>query len=122
MAEMALVGSGPNMYQVWLGGHPAPSQRTAEAVPSLFQMKLDDLEKTFEPIFAMHVTYSLYVLTYLLTYVRTYLLTYLLTLTACGRYKTQRVAVDEAFGTFCHRVTIPAIEEYMASYEAGSYK
>ena len=23
MAEMALVGSGPNMYQVWLGGHPA---------------------------------------------------------------------------------------------------
>jgi len=23
MAEMALVGSGPNMYQLWLGGDPA---------------------------------------------------------------------------------------------------
>jgi sulfite reductase (ferredoxin) len=54
MAEMALVGSGPNMYQVWLGGHPAQSERTASAVPSLFKMKLDDLEKTFEPIFAMY--------------------------------------------------------------------
>ena len=28
-------------------------ERTAEAVPSLFKMKLDDLEKTMEPIFAM---------------------------------------------------------------------
>eukprot|EP00966_Prymnesium_polylepis_P007262 167016-Prymnesium_polylepis.1 len=28
-------------------------------------------------------------------------------------YKTQRVADDEAFGDFCHRVTIPAIEAYM---------
>ena len=90
MAEMALVGSGPNMYQVWLGGHPAQSERTAEPVPSLFKMKLDDLEKTFEPIFCM--------------------------------YKMQRVATDEAFGTFCHRVGIPAIEEYMGAYEAGSYK
>lgn len=53
MAEMALVGSGPNMYQVWLGGHPAQGERTATAVPSLFKMKLDDLEKTFEPIFCM---------------------------------------------------------------------
>ena len=90
MAEMALVGSGPNMYQVWLGGHPAQSERTAQAVPSLFKMKMDDLEKTFEPIFAM--------------------------------YKTQRVAPNEAFGNFCHRVGIPAIEEYMDKYEAGSYK
>ena len=90
MAEMALVGSGPEMYQVWLGGHPAQSERTAEAVPSLFKMKLAELEKTFEPIFCM--------------------------------YKMQRTSVDEAFGSFCHRVGIPAIEEYMASYEAGSYK
>jgi sulfite reductase (ferredoxin) len=90
MAEMALVGSGPNMYQVWLGGHPAQSERTAEAVPSLFKMKLDDLEATFEPIFAM--------------------------------YKMQRLAPEEAFGNFCHRVGIPAIEDYMANYTPGSHK
>jgi sulfite reductase (ferredoxin) len=90
MAEMALVGSGPNMYQVWLGGHPAQAERTGEPVPSLFKMKLEELEKTFEPIFAM--------------------------------YKTQRVAEDEAFGSFCHRVGIPAIEEFMAGYEPGSWE
>jgi len=90
MAEMALVGSGPDMYQVWLGGHPAQSERTAQEVPSLFKMKMVDLEKTFEPIFCM--------------------------------YKMQRLAVDEAFGNFCHRVGIPAIEEYIAQYEPGSYK
>merc|ERR1719387_114853 len=39
MAELALVGSGPNMYQIWLGGHPAQSERTGQAVPSLFKMK-----------------------------------------------------------------------------------
>merc|ERR1711871_932860 len=77
------------MYQVWLGGHPAQSERTAEAVPSLFKMKLDDLETTFEPIFAM--------------------------------YKTQRLATNEAFGNFCHRVGIPAIEAYMEKYELGSH-
>ena len=33
------------------------------------------------------------------------------------RYKMQRTSVDEAFGSFCHRVGIPAIEEYMANYE-----
>merc|ERR1719472_160836 len=54
MAELAFVGSGPNMYQVWLGGHPAQSERTAEPVPSLFKMNLDKLEETFEPIFAMY--------------------------------------------------------------------
>ena len=90
MAELALVGSGPNMYQIWLGGHPAQSERTAEPVPSLFKMKMDDLEKTMEPIFAM--------------------------------YKFGRVSTDEAFGTYCHRVGIPAIEAYMETYELGSYK
>jgi sulfite reductase (ferredoxin) len=100
MAEMALVGSGPDMYQVWLGGHPAQGERTAEPVPSLFKMKMDDLEKTFEPIFCM--------------------------------YKVQREKVHEgqerdlektfeAFGTFCHRVGVPAIEEYMKDYVPGSH-
>jgi sulfite reductase (ferredoxin) len=89
MAEMALVGSGPNMYQVWLGGHPAQGERTAEAVPSLFKMNLNDLEKTFEPIFCM--------------------------------YKMQREEEHEAFGTFCHRVGNPAIEEYIKDYVPGSH-
>ena len=59
-------------------------------VPSLFKMKLDDLEATMEPIFAM--------------------------------YKTQRLAADEAFGNFCYRVGVPAIEEYIAKYELGSWR
>jgi sulfite reductase (ferredoxin) len=90
MAELAFVGSGPNMYQVWLGGHPAQSERTAEPVPSLFKMNLDKLEETMEPIFAM--------------------------------FKSQRVTRDEAFGTFCHRVGIPAIEDYMKSYQPGAWR
>ena len=75
---------------MWLGGHPAQSERTAEPVPSLFKMKLQDLEATFEPIFAM--------------------------------YRAQRATPDEAFGNFCHRVGIPAIEAYMEAYTPGSYK
>jgi len=89
MAEMALVGSGPNMYQLWLGGHPAQGERTAQPT-NIFKMKLDDLEETMEPIFAM--------------------------------YRAQRVTADEAFGTFCHRVGIEAIEAFMASYKPGGYK
>jgi hypothetical protein len=54
MAEMALVGSGKNMYQVWLGGHPDQVERTGWPMPNLFRMKLKDLEVTFEPIFAMY--------------------------------------------------------------------
>ena len=88
MAEMALVGSGPNMYQVWLGGDPAQAERTAQPT-SIFKMKLEQLEETFEPIFAM--------------------------------YKAQRVVADEAFGTFCHRVGIEAIEEFMKDYKPGQY-
>merc|ERR1719203_235292 len=88
MAEMALVGSGPGMYQLWLGGHPAQGERTATAT-SIFKMKLEDLEATMEPIFAM--------------------------------YKSQRITEDEAFGDFCHRMTNPVIEEFMQTYELGSY-
>merc|ERR1711972_1254158 len=55
MAELAFVGSGPNMYQVWLGGHPAQSGRTGFA-SHIYKMKLTDLEQTMEPIFAMYKT------------------------------------------------------------------
>jgi len=54
MAELAFVGSGPNMYQLWLGGHPAQAERTAQPVESIFRMKLSELEQTMEPIFAMY--------------------------------------------------------------------
>jgi sulfite reductase (ferredoxin) len=54
MAELAFVGSGPNQYQVWLGGSPVGAERTGQEVPSLFKMKLEDLEKTVEPMFAMY--------------------------------------------------------------------
>jgi sulfite reductase beta subunit-like hemoprotein len=51
MAELALVGSGPNMYQLWLGGSPAQT-RTAVATKH-FKMPLAELENYLEPIFAM---------------------------------------------------------------------
>ena len=52
MAEIAFVGSGPNMYQLWLGGSPDQAERTAQAT-SVFKMPLTDLEDTVEPVFAM---------------------------------------------------------------------
>jgi len=52
MAEMALVGSGPGAYQLWLGGSPAQT-RTA-FMTDIFKMKFEDLEATMEPIFAMY--------------------------------------------------------------------
>jgi len=52
MAEIAFVGSGPNAYQLWLGGSPNQAERTAVAT-SIFKMKFEDLEATVEPIFAM---------------------------------------------------------------------
>jgi len=55
MAEIAFVGSGPNSYQLWLGGSPHQAGRTATAT-SLFKMKLTELEDTVEPIFAMWKT------------------------------------------------------------------
>jgi len=53
MAEIAFVGSGPNTYQLWLGGSPSQSGRTGYPT-DIFKMKYDDLESTVEPIFAMY--------------------------------------------------------------------
>ncbi len=47
MAELALVGSGQNKYQLWLGGSKN-LQRLAK--PYLQRMELDDLEKTIKPL------------------------------------------------------------------------
>ncbi len=47
MAELALVGSGPNQYQLWLGGTPN-LQRLAK--PYIHKMPLDQLEETIEPL------------------------------------------------------------------------
>ncbi len=47
MAELALVGSGQNKYQLWLGGSKN-LQRLAK--PYLQRMELDNLEKTLEPL------------------------------------------------------------------------
>tara|TARA_Y100001954_G_scaffold65641_1_gene71421 strand:+ start:2628 stop:4484 length:1857 start_codon:yes stop_codon:yes gene_type:complete len=47
MAELALVGSGLNQYQLWLGGTPN-LQRLAR--PYLQKLPLDDLETTLEPL------------------------------------------------------------------------
>jgi len=55
MAEIAFVGSGPNAYQLWLGGSPDQAERTGQPT-SLFKMKYDDLEDTVEPIFTMWKT------------------------------------------------------------------
>ncbi|MFK8186696.1 MAG: sulfite reductase, ferredoxin dependent [Phormidesmis sp.] len=49
IAEVGFVGQAPNSYQVWLGG--APNQ-TRLARPFMDKMHQDDLEKTFEPLFA----------------------------------------------------------------------
>ena len=47
MAELALVGSGLNQYQVWLGGSKN-LERLAK--PYIQRMSLDDLEKTIKPL------------------------------------------------------------------------
>ena len=47
MAEIGLVGSGVDQYQLWLGGTPNLS-RLAE--PYLEKMPLEDLETTLEPL------------------------------------------------------------------------
>ncbi len=47
MAELGLVGSGPDQYQLWLGGAPNLS-RLAE--PYLERMPLERLEATLEPL------------------------------------------------------------------------
>ena len=48
MAELALVGSGKNQYQLWLGGSHN-LQRLAK--PYIQRMQINDLEKTLEPLF-----------------------------------------------------------------------
>ena len=47
MAELALVGSGQNKYQLWLGGSKN-LQRLAK--PYLQRMEIDDLERTIQPL------------------------------------------------------------------------
>jgi sulfite reductase beta subunit-like hemoprotein len=47
MAELALVGQGPDQYQVWVGGSPVGT-RVASVLCD--KMKLADLEKTVEPM------------------------------------------------------------------------
>ncbi|KAG2437726.1 hypothetical protein HYH02_011103 [Chlamydomonas schloesseri] len=49
VAELALVGDGPNSYQLWLGGGPAQT-RLAQTYAE--RVKVKDLEATLEPLFA----------------------------------------------------------------------
>ncbi len=48
MAELALVGSGLNQYQLWLGGS---TNLQRMATPYLQKMPINELEKTLEPLF-----------------------------------------------------------------------
>ncbi len=48
MAELALVGSGLNQYQLWLGGSTTLKRL---ARPYLQKMPINELEKTLEPLF-----------------------------------------------------------------------
>ncbi|XP_062015148.1 sulfite reductase [ferredoxin], chloroplastic [Rosa rugosa] len=48
MAELGLVGDGPNSYQIWLGGTP---NQTSIAKTFMNKVKVQDLEKVFEPLF-----------------------------------------------------------------------
>jgi sulfite reductase (ferredoxin) len=48
MAELGLVGDGPNSYQIWLGGS---SNQTSLARTFMDKVKLHDLEKVLEPLF-----------------------------------------------------------------------
>ncbi|KAK7312164.1 hypothetical protein VNO77_35825 [Canavalia gladiata] len=48
MAELGLVGDGPNSYQIWLGGN---KNQTSLARSFMDKVKLLDLEKVLEPLF-----------------------------------------------------------------------
>ncbi|QCD88843.1 sulfite reductase [ferredoxin], chloroplastic [Vigna unguiculata] len=48
MAELGLVGDGPNSYQIWLGGN---KKQTSLARSFMDKVKLHDLEKVLEPLF-----------------------------------------------------------------------
>ncbi len=51
MAELVMVGQGPDLYQVWLGGSPRQDGRTGWAWKE--QMKQEQLEETLEPVLAL---------------------------------------------------------------------
>ncbi|XP_027353970.1 sulfite reductase [ferredoxin], chloroplastic isoform X1 [Abrus precatorius] len=48
MAELGLVGDGPNSYQIWLGGN---TKQTSLARSFMDKVKVLDLEKVLEPLF-----------------------------------------------------------------------
>ncbi|MFS7930380.1 putative assimilatory sulfite reductase (ferredoxin) [Helianthus anomalus] len=48
MDELGLVSNGPNNYQIWLGGTPG---QTSLARTLMNKVKIQDLEKVFEPLF-----------------------------------------------------------------------
>ncbi|XP_057749410.1 sulfite reductase [ferredoxin], chloroplastic [Arachis stenosperma] len=48
MAELGLVGDGPNSYQIWLGGN---KNQTSLAQSFMDKVKVHDLEKVLEPLF-----------------------------------------------------------------------
>ncbi|PIA53611.1 hypothetical protein AQUCO_00900288v1 [Aquilegia coerulea] len=48
MAELGLVGDGPNSYQIWLGGTP---NQSSLARTFMNKVKIHDLEKALEPLF-----------------------------------------------------------------------
>ncbi|XXG56518.1 hypothetical protein AAC387_Pa03g3904 [Persea americana] len=48
MAELGLVGDGPNSFQIWLGGTP---NQTTLAKCFMNKVKVHDLEKILEPLF-----------------------------------------------------------------------
>lgn len=43
-----MLGDGPDMYQLWVGGSPV---LTHLAFPLLNKVKWDDMDKTIEPLF-----------------------------------------------------------------------
>jgi len=54
MAEVAFVGQGPDLYQVWLGGSPDQAGRTGWHW--MDKMKAAEMETTLEPVFWMYKT------------------------------------------------------------------
>lgn len=50
MSELALVGDGPNSYQIWLGGSP---DLTRTGYPFVDRVKYDDMDDTLTPLFEM---------------------------------------------------------------------
>ncbi|KAK9692343.1 hypothetical protein RND81_09G257500 [Saponaria officinalis] len=48
MAELGLVGDGPNSYQIWLGGTP---NQSSLAKTFLNKVKIQEIEKVLEPLF-----------------------------------------------------------------------